>query len=37
MRSGVAEESLNKAAYCCGVVSSAHIEREIMGALKLLC
>ena len=36
MKSGNAEESVNKAGYCCGVVRSAHIEGEIMGALKLL-
>ena len=37
MRSGIAEESVNKAGYCCGVVRSAHIEGEIMGVFKLLC
>ena len=36
MRSGIAEKSFYKACYC-GVVRSAHIEGEIMGALKLLC
>jgi len=37
MRSGIAEESVDKISYCCGVVGSAHIEGEIMGALELLC
>jgi len=37
MRSGIAEESFYKACYCCGVARSAHIEGEIMGALKVLC
>jgi hypothetical protein len=36
VRSGIAKESVNKMGYCCGVVRSAHIEGEIMGALKLL-
>jgi len=36
MRSGIAEESINKAGYCCGVVRSAHIEGEVMGAVKFL-
>ena len=30
MRNGIAEESVNKTGYCCGVVRSAHIEGEIM-------
>jgi len=37
VRSGIAEESVNKTGYCCGVVRSALIVGEIMGALKLLC
>jgi hypothetical protein len=37
VRSGIAEESVNKAVYCCGVVMSDHIEGEIMGAIKFLC
>jgi len=29
------EKSVNKTGYSCGVVRSAHIECEIVGALKL--
>jgi hypothetical protein len=31
VRGGIAKESINKTGYCCGVVRSAHSEREIMG------
>jgi hypothetical protein len=37
VRSGIAEESVDKTGYCCGVVRRAHIECEIMVALKLYC
>jgi hypothetical protein len=34
VRSGIAEESVNKTGYCCGVVRRSHIKGEIMGVLK---
>ena len=36
MRSGGSEEPVDKSGYRCGVVSSAQIEGEMMGALELL-